>query len=290
MIRAGVVRFWSSSIRLCAACKNELDERGGEAVSEIVRRRKIKANIERGRLVVDTSDIYGTPMVLRGTLTPGVKRRLRRGLKPEALAKEMYIGAARQAVHVALLDLHYSERARGCLFSTARQALLALRAFDEVAPALSKVTAWETARSVELPWIEALSVRQVVQLREEASTALPAFRETFVNQIAMANGDIPTIANKIQVLREEATAVSRELSAATKRDRSFRGTYGILGMAAAIYAAATGEAAVGTIGLLSVLGLLHQSDEGPHEKAAAATRSPGYVLVRARQLAQHAPN
>jgi hypothetical protein len=53
-----------------------------------------------------------------------------------------------------------------------------------------------------------------------------------VNQVAMANGDIPTVT------------------------------------ATAVYAAATGEAT-----------------EGPHQKAAAATRSPGYVLVKARQLA-----
>jgi hypothetical protein len=60
-------------------------------------------------------------------------------------------------------------------------------------------------------------------------------------------------------------------------------------MAAAIYAAAVGEATAGTIGLLSVLGLLHQSDRGRHKKALIAANSPAYVLVKAKQLAQHAP-
>lgn len=291
MIRGGVVRFWSSSVAICASCKSSLDERVSEAASEIVGRRKIKAGIENDMLVVDTSFLNGTPGLLRQPLTPHFKRQIRRRrLSPDALAKKLYIEAARQAVHVALLDLKYSEGARGCLFSTARQPLQALRAFDQAAPALRKVAAWESSRSIELPWVEALSARQVMQLREEASEALPVFRETFVHQVAMANGDIPAIAEKIELLREEASAVSRELYAATKRDRLFRGTYGILGMATAIYAAATGEATAGTLGLLSVLGLLHRTDEGPHAKASAATSSPGYVLVKARQLAKHAPN
>jgi hypothetical protein len=207
------------------------------------------------------------------------------------LAREFYVEAAREAVHTTLFDLKYAELTGGSLFSTARQPLRALQAFDSQAPALGKVAAWESVRSVQLPWVNELSVRQVVQLREEASKALPAFRETFVADIATADSKTADVAERIQRLREDASAIGRELTAATtKSERLFRGAYGILGMSAAIYGAATGEAAAGVVGLLSVLGLLHQIGDGPHREKILATSSPAYVLLKAKQLAQHAPD
>jgi hypothetical protein len=289
MIRSGIVRFWSGLTTVCSDCRDHLDEKITESAQDLLGRRKIKAELKGSVLCVDVSDLFGSSVVFRRELTESQRRKLKSGTSRQSLARETYLQAAMQALHITFIDLKHAEVAGGCLFSTARQPLRALHAFDSAAPALSRVSAWESARSVELPWVQNLSVRQVVQLREEAAIALPAFRETFVSKVATAQGDVPKLAETIQLLREEASAVSRELSTATsKQERIFRGTYGILGMAAAIYAAAGTEAVAGTLGLLSVLGLLHQTNEGPHKTIATAKSSPGYVLVKAKQLVEHA--
>jgi hypothetical protein len=131
----------------------------------------------------------------------------------------------------------------------------------------------------------------VLALREEADSALPALRASFVQEIVRSNGKVRSIADAIDKLRAEAADVERELSASTiGPEQAFRATYGLLGMGVTIYGLASGQPAAATAGLLSVLGLLHQSGRKDHQALAMAKSHPAYVLVKAKELSEHAPH
>jgi hypothetical protein len=191
-------------------------------------------------------------------------------------------------VRSTLIDLKFSEISSATLFTTARQQLRVLNAFDGRAPALSQIALWESARSIQLPWLEKLSVQDVLRLRQEAATALPAFRASFVQELVRADGDVATAASAIDRIRAEALAVEQELSdAKIGKDRLFRNTYGLLGMSLAIYGFASGQALTGATGLLAVLGYLHQNNAKHKAAIPQASRRPGYALVKAKQLVEH---
>jgi hypothetical protein len=60
-------------------------------------------------------------------------------------------------------------------------------------------------------------------------------------------------------------------------------------MSFAVFGAATGH--VGSslgLGLLAVLGYLHGGGQKAHKERAAATASPAYILVKAKELLEHA--
>jgi hypothetical protein len=160
------------------------------------------------------------------------------------------------------------------LFTTARQQLRVLNAFDRRAPALNRIAAWESTRSIQLPWIERLSVQDVLQLRREAATALPAFRASFVQELVRSDGSVEAAAVAVDRLRSEAISVEQELSEARmSADSLFRNTFGLLGMGLAIYGFASGQALTGATGLLSVLGYLHQNN-AKHKTAVPLGDAP----------------
>jgi hypothetical protein len=93
----------------------------------------------------------------------------------------------------------------------------------------------------------------------------------------------------VDELRDEAARVKSEIDATrTRRDQFTRGAFGFLGMSLAIYGAASGNESTAVAGLLSVLGLLHADESHKHRVQTKAKNSPAYVLVKAREIVEHA--
>jgi hypothetical protein len=291
MIRTGVVRFWSGALPICLKCTDELAEVIEDAVADLLGRRKIQVEIKRGHLILDMTKLFGTSLVFSKALTRAEKKKLHDGMTPAQLVRPLYMEQAALSVKSTLLDLRFAGDAGASLFTTDRQQLIALNAFDTKAPALNRIAAWENPRSIELPWLDSLSVAQVLNLREEASSALPAFRASFVQEVVRSSGKVQPIADAIEKLRGDAADVEREITATTiGSERVFRATYGLLGMGLTVYGLASGQAPAAAAGLLSVLGLLHQSGRKDHQALAMAKSHPAYVLVKAKELSEHAPH
>jgi hypothetical protein len=291
MIRAGVVRFWSGALPICLKCADEFFGLIEDSVAHLLGRRKIQVEIRRGNLILDMTKLFGSSLVFSKALTRTEKKKLRDGTTPAQLVRPLYLEQAALSLKSALLDLRFAGDVGASLFTTDRQQLIALNAFDSKAPALNRIAAWEDPRSIQLPWLDDLSVAQVLALREEAANALPAFRASFVQEIVRSSGKVRPIADAIDKLRAEAADVERELSAAAVGpEQAFRATYGLLGLGVTVYGLASGQPAAATAGLLSVLGLLHQTGRKDHQTLAIAKSHPAYVLVKARELSEHAPH
>lgn len=156
---------------------------------------------------------------------------------------------------------------------------------------MSNLAVWEKVRSVELPWVNKMSTQQVIRLRNAASKALPGFRETFVRHIATPSASIQSVTNKIDELRAEAADVERELSALNpSSEENFRKISGSLGIIVSVYGFASGfmSPALALGGLMSILGLLHSSARHDEEEKAKLIAKPAYVLVKAKELVEHA--
>ena len=293
MIQAGVIRFWSGGLRYCRQCQRALWAQFRRIAKELLPDGDSAplAVIEGGAASVDLQPLFGQSIIYSRPLTPNEKKSRSRNLA-KRIGREIYLTAAERDISAAMLDLAYSSRTHASMFSTRREPLRALKAFDSDAPALNTVAAWESARSIELPWVRDLSVAQVLQLRGEAGLALPSFRDSFVRRITTADSSATDIASAIADLRSEAAEIRAQLDAARPRmEQAFRGTFGFLGMSLAVYAAATGNTAltVGTgVGLLNALGYLHARGRDEHKARTKAESSPAYVLVKAKELAEHA--
>ena len=95
----------------------------------------------------------------------------------------------------------------------------------------------------------------------------------------------------VKRLEEEAEEVSSELSALNfpqqERDRT---GLGLLGLTISIYGM-VGEVPLQAMafgGLIALLGLLHTTRRGDHKEHAKLVSRPGYVLLKAKELAEHA--
>ncbi len=295
MMRAGVIRFWSGRMPLCATHHNEFVNKVDAGVSTLLRdlTPELDATMAGDFIHINGGRLHDPPLHLVRKLTQKDKQRLKAGTSLKELARKIYVEDVKRSVHAALTDLRYSEKISSSLFSTSRQELLALRKFDSDAPGLSDIAAWEKACSMQLPWISKMSVQQVLTLRQEASRALPAFRETFVRQITRTDGNVEPVASAIEQLRAEAAELEAELKALNPQsEATFRNVAGALGITVSVYGFAAGFAptAVALGGLMSLLGLLHSSARKDEQDEAKLLSKPAYVLVKAKELVEHAPH
>jgi hypothetical protein len=128
-------------------------------------------------------------------------------------------------------------------------------------------------------------------LRQEAQHALPAFRGTFVSHVASPNATPSSIEERIEKLRENAFEVERELKALNPAaEAQFRNIAGSLGITISVYgfAASIAPPAIALGGLMTLLGLVHSSARHDQQKLDELKAQPGFVLLAAKQLKEHA--
>lgn len=197
LIAAGVVRFRPSALLSCKACAGHLQQQVEDAVdlvypifSEAMSFRK-----KDGIIHVDTGGAYDPPLFVAFQ-------------EDQVSDTEDFLKVAlRRDLRSALFVAQETQLLGGALFSNSRVALsgmFALRHSSERNRADIK-RAMSDEDGLEFPWISELSAHQVVELRAEASGALPAFREAMATALSVGSDGMvaPDAANaRIAELRE----------------------------------------------------------------------------------------
>lgn len=293
LIEAGVIRFWSGGNGYCVDCYKQINSKIDESAYALINEldRNLHIELVDDVLALRMTGKLETPTIVNYKLRARDKKRLLSGESIHDIAKSIAADDIRNSLRETLVELNYSEKISSVLFSTSRRDLFALNRIDNDAPSLSRLAVWEKVRSIQLPWVSKLSVEQIVRLREEASDALPAFRGTFASHIASPTSTVSSVEDKIEALRESAFEVERELKSLNlPAERRFRNIAGSLGMSVSIYGFAAGFAppAVALGGLMSLLGLVHASARHDDQKVFQLKSKPGYVLLKAKEMSEHA--
>lgn len=294
LIQAGVIRFWSGYQAICTGCYKEVDQQIDEHASSLAEHFDKYLHVEvvdNRALALSTSGPLESPVVTYCRLSPREKKRLKSGEGLLTLGKEKALDVLRGGLRQSLFELNHSARISSVLFSTSKREIAALKGLDTDAPALNTLAVWEKARSIQLPWVNELSVEQILRLRQEAQHALPAFRGTFVSHVASPNATPTSIEDKIEKLRENAFEVERELKALNPAaEAQFRNIAGSLGITISVYgfAASVAPPAIALGGLMTLLGLVHSSARHDQQKLDELKAQPGFVLLAAKQLKEHA--
>jgi hypothetical protein len=292
MFNSGVFRFATNFGGFCQNHSDMFKEQVTQIANEVLAEVKTGLSLVRKKdhLEIHTSELLGLPMVHSAKLTAAVKRKLARSTDPAELAAELYGPYLHAEVHETLFKMRRAEPWRAVTFSNSRVSLLAARHFDRAMPSQAELEIWEASRSAYLPWVRDLSPTEIVQLRMKADRALPRFRERIGR--ALTSDDGGEVKAVVRELRDEASEVEAELAALDAQGESrFRTASGVLGMTISVYGFAGEFLAAGAAltGLATLFGLLHAAHRKEQHEVGKLTSRPGYVLVKARELAEHAP-
>jgi hypothetical protein len=167
----------------------------------------------------------------------------------------------------------------------------ALRVLDRREMHTPSLDEWEDMRSAPLPWIKSLSPAQIVQLREEAATALPAFRKRLHNSLLSGGDkrdDEKTARALAADLRQEALELEQKLRSLNVRgSRRTKNLFTGLGLMLGVY----GVGSMTTTGFLSGLAgfaasmvAAHREGKELHHTLSEVQRQPAYVLLTARRI------
>jgi hypothetical protein len=146
-------------------------------------------------------------------------------------------------------------------------------------------------RPLTLPWVRDLSVAQVVQLKEEAQHALPAFRALFATRLSDPAASDAELREVARELEREALDVQAELGSWDRaRGGRFHIGLGSHGLAFMLYGLTVAKdvaaTAIGTY--ITALAAVHPERHKERVERERLKTRPGYVLLRAKELLGHA--
>lgn len=283
LIAAGVVNFRSPMIASCSNCmevfRGEV-ERITDAVFETFGAELEIAEKTTRRAVVKTGRCHEPPMYMVRQKKPGERFGSWNSFKRDLLWRE---------VRRALWTSREAAMTGGALFTNSRVGLAGILEAEGRFGGVSGMRVLDQRRSFELPWVSELNASQIVQLREEAASALPRFRERMARVLVTGENDAGSIRKHLHELREEAQEVRAELSTVRKKSARFwKTTYALLGFGVSAYGAATDQPVAGVAGLLPIIHLMINHVSGQEKEVQRLTCRPGYVLVRAQEIVAHA--
>jgi hypothetical protein len=142
---------------------------------------------------------------------------------------------------------------------------------------------------VHLPAISLLTVEEVLRLKDEAASALPAFRGLLAQRLADAPTDSAKTAGRVlSELRSHAPAVKEELASWARSSRSrlekavVSGAFSLVLYSMVNPAAAPAALAAVLAGLYAV----HGARAKEEVETAKLKAQPAYVLVKADEILQ----
>lgn len=300
LLGIGLIQFLNPSIAYCDSCFQKLSEEIRNATNSIIDDLWAEIGVERdgNEIRIDTGSLHEPSLITHGKIPKKYKRLAVTKENNERIARDLLSSNMFGEVHDALLSMNASSATGSVLFSNSRATLSTIREIDSSHLSKADREIWESKHSADLPWIKKLSVEQVVQLREEAASALPQFREVVAGSLgsAQVQGQMRMMNDEqglevIRHLRAQTEEVASELQAINiNGERMFHNLAGGLGISIAVYGfaadIATPAIALGT--LLTTLGLIHTSSKRDEQDAKKVKSKPGYVLVKARDLLDHA--
>lgn len=280
LIFAGVVKFRSPWISTCSDCMGEFESRVMEAAKDLAKEFEDDFEIEHtegDEYIIDTGDCFDPKLIYRAQFSAA------------PTAKEF----AREAIYNELRSAFFVAREAsfcgGSVFSNSRIGMAGLVRSEGRVLDRNALLKMDKQREFNIPWVSNLDSSQIVQLRQEASSALPAFREKMARMLSsrdVTGGDKYDLMDE---LREQAIEVRNELRInQSKSARYWKTAYGVLGLAVSAYGAASGDVAAGVGGLLPIIQLLLDHKSGHGADVSRQMYRPGYVLVKAQDILSHA--
>jgi hypothetical protein len=285
LIEARIIRFRSPWIATCEGCKKKFEDRVEATSQEVLKvfRRDFKVKRRKdGGFFVITGKAFEPEVVLHSASTSSKRIPSNR----ECAVREV-AGQVSQVLWTA----REASMTGGSIFTNSRVGLSGLLHGEGRLPDRKTLLLFDGDRAFEVPWVSQLSPEQILQLRQEASLALPVFRERLARALAQTGPEVSIQSSRelISELRAQAAEVRAELSVKrTKSARYWKTTYGVLGLALSAYGVATDQIVPGVAGLLPILQLLISHKTGHEADVAKLTTRPGYVLVKAQDLLEHA--
>jgi hypothetical protein len=280
-ISAGIVKFRHPYYATCEACAAKLTGDVSSTASALHKKFKRDFRLEPLEdcgYIAHTGQCFEPPMYLTDpfdSVLPDINDFIADRIQQE-LRSILYV--AREASLTG-----------GSIVSNSRLGMAGLLQQDGRLGSKRSLMILEREREVGVPWISELSPKQVVQLREEASTALPAFRSQLTKIFSFENQGSTTPAAAIDMLRDQAIEVRAELEAKQKHSsRYWKVTYGLLGLGLSVYGLASENSAASISGILPLIQLLISHQTGYETDIAKLTTRPGYVLMKAQDILSHA--
>lgn len=288
LIAAGVVRFRSPWIPACRSCSDYFYSRAEEATEELTNVFLSEIRIADGP---DGMFYAHTGNCLEPTLVYHNIPKNRENVQEVPTAREW----AKSWIHNEFVSILWRAREAsmtgGSVFSNSRVGLSGLLLQEGRLNSVSNLSLLDSERNISVPWVSDLDAQQIVQLRNEASLALPQFREKISQALSPRQSDAPTTTatSLLTELRAQAAEVRSELEIKRKSSaRYWKATYGILGLGLSAYGIGTDQVLAGIGGLLPVIHLLINHKTGQESEVAKLTTKPGYVLVKAQDILAHA--
>lgn len=285
LIVSGVIRFRSPWVVTCHSCLEQFEshvDKGAEELSSVF---ASEFRLERrpdGGYFVDTGRCMEPNMLFHSA-----SNDLRAIPSQNEFAQRWVRDELRSAIWIA----REASMTGGAVISNSRAGLAGLLQEDGRLVDINTLLLLDKEREFSVPWVNKLDASQIVQLREEASSALPVFREklcramTVHDKAALSSTALGAL---IGDLREQAADVKAELEAKRAHSaRYWKTTYGILGLGLSAYGVAMDQVLPGVAGLLPIIHLLISHKTGHESEVSKLTTKPGFVLVKAQDILAH---
>lgn len=285
LILGGVIKFRSPWRPVCNACLPIFEDRVQGITDELLAEYSSEFTVEQATLgfSLNTGGIYSPPLILR--VYPS--RWL--GAHRTPLPDEVIRRVLHTAVRSALWSSSEASEGNGVIFSNSNLGMTALARQEGWVRDRREVRLFDERRNVNLPWVSELNAEQILQLRDEASQALPALRELMSRHLSFTELNGANEAEVVGELREQAVEVRNELESTRKHAaRYWKVAYATLGLGISTYGLGSGQLAASLGGLLPILQLLIQHETSTEHQLGKARRRPGYVLLKASDLLRHA--
>jgi len=280
LILSGIVRFRSPWIPTCSNCLNDFEARITRATQDVAQEFINDFGIEHSidnEYIIDTGNCFDPPIIFRGEFSNA------------PIAKEVAESTIYNELRSAFFVAREAAFSGGSLFSNSRIGMAGLmrsegRMFDR-----QSLLKMDKEREFQIPWVSELNATQIIQLRQEASSALPAFREKMARMLGPNGSPGSSQDEIINELREQAVEVRNELKINQKNSGKYWKTgFGILGLGVSAYGAAHGEVAAGIGGLLPIIQLMIDHKKDHSAGVSKLISQPSYVLVKAQDILTHA--
>jgi hypothetical protein len=285
LIKAGIVGFHPPPVIYCRDCMRKFNSEADSIIEELSASltKEIKMEVFDEAILIDIGKNYDPHQHLTLFRNEGARPPTKKAVATEIVTRE---------IHSALRAARDASQVNGAVFSNSKIALSGLLQAEGRNHSIGANDVLDASRDIRIPWVSGLTAEQIVELRQEAASALPLFRakmaKALVARDSSNNGSASTN-SLILELREQAAEVNSELQITkNKSARFWKTTYGILGLGLSAYGVATDQPVAGVAGLLPIIQLLigHQTS---HDKDLAKVKSkPGYVLVKAQDILSHA--
>lgn len=282
LIAADVLKLTSPFLPTCSSCMTHFDARVKRLGEQAVARFGLQATVERSDEggFIELPQIYDPPLYMHFSGSSIAS------LSDEDV-KAYFIS---QAVRSAAWDARTASWISGSLFSNSPAGISALVSAEGRDLTSHDFRAFAAERTANLPWIGGLTIEQTLSLREAASAALPRLREFMARRLVGAStSENDSWVDTVSELREQAEQVRAELRVAANRSQSLRrNSVGVLGLAVSAACLVTDGPGSALGGLVGTLGLIHGIGAGPSTHESELRTRPGYVLVAASDILQHA--